>query len=305
MTNEKKTKLDNETKLDNVINAKVEKHSEGKEVGTVSSERIKSAKPVEKKEEVPVVSTRKFKEIRLPDYKEFLKAGVQFGHQTNKWNPRMKRYIYSSKNNIHVLDLNKTLESLSEALKALQETSYKSSVLFVGTKSQVKNIVKDEAVRSGAFFVTNRWAGGLLSNFKTLKKSLDRLNELEKMFEEGVQNRTKQEISWMKKDWERLNRLYGGVKGMKSLPGIVFIMDVTFEQGAVKEANTLNIPIVGVCDTNSNPDGIRFPIPSNDDAIGAIKLITGLAADAVLDGNQGGGVKHIFKDYSRMEVEAK
>lgn len=250
-------------------------------------------------------SERKFKEIRIPDYKEFLKAGVQFGHQTNKWNPKMARYIYTAKNGIHVIDLNKSLESLAVALKATQEKSYKGSVLFVGTKSQVKSIIKEEAMRCGAFFVTNRWAGGLLSNYKTIKKSIDKLNDLERQFEEGVQNRTKQEISWMKKDWERLNRLYGGVKGMSSLPALVFVVDTSFEKGAVKEANTLGIPVVALCDTNSDPDTITYPIPANDDALGSIKLITGLVADAVLDGNQGGGVKHIFKDYNRMEVEVK
>lgn len=255
--------------------------------------------------ETPVKTERKFKEIKLPDFKEFLKAGVQFGHQTNKWNPKMGVYIHTSKNGIHVIDLNKTLELLSKALSAVQMSASKGPILFVGTKSQAHDILRSEAIRCGAFFVDSRWAGGLLTNYKTIKQSLDKLNDLEVQFEEGVENRTKQEISWMKKDWERLNRLYGGVKGMRELPSMVFVVDVNFEKGAVEEAKSLGIPIVAICDTNVDPEGITFKIPSNDDAVGAIKLITGLVADAVLDGNQGSGVKHIFKDYLKMEIEKK
>lgn len=312
---EVKTPLINQ---ENTVNtAKVEQEIVQEKVAVMKDEKIEQTS-IEKKEVKSVVAPvakpvvkpvekieRKYKDMKLPDYKEFLKSGIQFGHQTNKWNPKMSEYIFTTKNNIHVIDINKTLKNLSVAMRAMQIGASSGSVLFVGTKAQLKNIIKDEAIRCGAFFVTNRWAGGLLSNYKIIKKSLEKLNDLERKFEEGVENRTKQEISWMKKDWERLNRLYGGVKGMTTLPKIIFVVDVNFELGVIREAKTLNIPVIALCDTNSDPDLVSYAIPGNDDAIGAVKLVTGLIADAVLDGNQGGGVKHMFKDYTKMEVEVK
>lgn len=251
------------------------------------------------------VETRKFKDVKLPEFKEFLSAGVQFGHQTNKWNPKMAPFIHSSKNNIHIIDLEKTLPALSKALTALQEAAYRGNVLMVGSKGQVSNIVKEQAIKSGANFITNRWPGGVLTNYKQISKSLKRLNELELMFEEGVEGRTKQEIAWMKADWERLNRLYGGVKNMNVLPSALFIVDTKFEKNAVLEAKALGIPVIGIVDTNGDPSIINYPIPANDDANGSLKLLIKLVGDAIAEGNQGGGVKHMFKDYKRMDVVRK
>lgn len=245
---------------------------------------------------------RTFKSIKFPDFKEFLKAGTQFGHQTNKWNPKMQKYIHSAKNGIHIIDLEQTMKCLSSGLNAIQEGSYKGNVLIVATKNQARQLAKEEAIRSGAMFVTHRWPGGLLTNFKQVKKSLKRLNELEKMFEEGVEDMTKYEISVLKKEWERLNKLYGGVKFMANLPSLVIIIDTHFEKNALREANAMKVPVVGIVDTNSDPTTVDYPIPANDDAVGAVSLMLKLIGDAILDGNQGGGIKHIFKDYTKMEV---
>ncbi len=194
---------------------------------------------------------------------------------------------------------------LSRALNAIQQASYKGNVLIIATKNQARELAKEQALRVGSLFVTHRWPGGLLTNFRQAKKSLKRLNELEKMFEEGVEGRTKYEISLLKKEWERLNKLYGGVKYMSSLPELVVIVDTHFEKNALREANILKIPVVGIVDTNSDPSSIDFPIPANDDAIGSLKIMLNLVGDAILDGNQGGGLKHVFKDYKQMEVVRK
>ncbi len=247
---------------------------------------------------------RKFNEIKLPEMKQLLGAGVQFGHQANRWNPKMVKFILGKKNDIHIIDVNKTVEQLKLALSAVQQAANAGEVLFVGTKVSAQDVIKNEAIRCGAHFVVNRWPGGLLTNYSTVKESLNKLISLETQFEEGVANRTKQEIAWMKKDWERLNRLYGGVKFMRGLPKVLFVVDVNFEKGAVKEALKLGIPVVAIVDTNADPD-VTFPIPANDDALGSINIITTLIADAVIDGNQKSGVKHMFKDYSKMTVESK
>jgi small subunit ribosomal protein S2 len=254
----------------------------------------KSSKPVQISKE---------KEVVMPKLQAFLKAGVQFGHETRRWNPKMGKYLFGSKDNIHIIDISQTVELLKKALEFLSGAARKGSILFVGTKRQASQIVKKEAFRSGAYFVTNRWAGGLLTNFKTISKSLRRLNKLEELFETGVEGRTKYEISQMKKEWERLNRIYGGVKAMKRYPTAVVIVDPRYEIGAVNEATLLKIPTIALADSNCNPEDVDYVIPGNDDALGSIRLIMKLLGDATLLGNGGHGVKHKDIDYTKVEVK--
>jgi small subunit ribosomal protein S2 len=243
------------------------------------------------------------KGVTIPDLQTFLKAGVQFGHETRRWNPLMKDYIFGDKGGVHIIDVTQTVDLLQKAAKFLSEASRRGPILFVGTKRQAADIIKDQAIRSGAYFVNNRWAGGLLTNFNGISKSLKRLLALEEMFENGVEGRTKYEVSKMKKEWERLNRIYGGVKGMSRYPSAVIIVDPRYELGAVSESRHLKIPIVGIVDTNCNPDLIDYVVPANDDALKSLKLILGVMADAILLGNGGQGVKHVDKDYTKIEVK--
>jgi small subunit ribosomal protein S2 len=237
------------------------------------------------------------------DIKELLKAGTQFGHEKNRWNPKMKEYIFGLKNNIHIIDLEKTIVSMNEAEKFLIDIASKGPLLFVGTKRQARDIVKKYAIESGSYFITYRWLGGLLSNFKMIKKSLAKFVELEDEFEKGVVNRTKFEVNQMKKEWERMNRIYGGIKTMDRYPVAIVMVDCNFEKGAVIEANAAGIPIVSMVDTNSDPTDIDYVIPANDDAIKSINLIISFLSEAVKKGNKGIGVKHNLKDYSDYNIQ--
>lgn len=239
----------------------------------------------------------------FPDIKEMLAAGVQFGHQTQKWNPKMSQFIFGAKNNIHIIDLIKTEEKLKEAAEYLFQQAQKGNILFVGTKRQVAEIVKDAAVESGSFFVTHRWPGGLLSNFRQIQKSLKRLNQLEVDFKKGIVNRTKFEVNKMKKEWEKMNRLYEGVKLMERFPTAIVVVDSKYERNALKEAKLMRIPVISLVDTNCDPDSVNYPVPANDDAIKSVTLLIGALARSVRQGNLGRGVKHEFVDYSTYEVQ--
>lgn len=241
--------------------------------------------------------------VALPTLQEYLKAGVQFGHEAKRWNPKMKKYVFGVKKGIHVIDLNQTSQKLEEAVKFLTDSARRGPVLFVGTKRQASDIVQEEAIRSGSYFVTHRWAGGLLTNFSMINESLNKLKKLEQDFETGVEGRTKYEISKMKVEWAKLDRLYGGIKDMKRLPTAIVVIDPRYEIGSVVEANKLNIPVVAVVDTNCDPDRIKYVVPGNDDALGAIKLFMRTFADAVKFGNGGQGVVHHLKDYSKVDVK--
>lgn len=258
-----------------------------------------------KKEAQKSVSEPKVKatSIKLPAVEELLEAGVQFGHETKRWSPKMSNYIYTDKDGIHIIDVTKSLEMLEKATKFLVDAASRGEIIFVATKKQSSEIIKNEAVRAGAHFIDQRWAGGLLTNFEIVKKSLNKLKALERSFEEGVEGRTKYEVSQMKKEWQRLDRLYAGVKTISTKPTAVVVFDSKFEKGAIREARKLRIPIVGLVDTNTNPDLIDYLVPSNDDAVAAISLMAKVFADAVLAGNKGNGVKHVFKDYAKMEVK--
>ena len=218
--------------------------------------------------------------------KNLLESGVHFGHQTKRWDPRMKKYIFAERNGIHIIDLQKTIVAIKDAYEAVRKTVLAGkSVLFVGTKKQAQQTVEREAKRCNMFYVNNRWLGGMLTNFTTIKKSLLRLKKLEKMEVDGTfENLTKKEIARLLKERTQLEKNLGGIKEMKELPGIVFIIDTRKEDIAVLEARRVGVPIVAVVDTNCNPEGIDYPIPGNDDAIRAIRLFCAAVAEAVIEG---------------------
>lgn len=221
--------------------------------------------------------------------KQLLEAGVHFGHQTRRWNPKMKRYIFTERNGIYIIDLQKTVKKVEEAynfVKKLSEDGGK--VLFVGTKKQAQESVKNEAERAGQFYVNQRWLGGILTNYKTISKRIKRISEIEKMEEDGLfEVLPKKEVVELKKEYNRLIKFLGGIRDMKSMPDALFVVDPRKERNAIAEARKLNIPIVAIVDTNCDPDEIDYVIPANDDAIRAVKLLTGKMADAVLEGQQG------------------
>lgn len=222
--------------------------------------------------------------------KQLLEAGVHFGHQTRRWNPKMSRYIFTERNGIYIIDLQKTVRKVEEAYNFVREIAGEGkTILMVGTKKQAQEAVKEEAERSGMYYVNQRWLGGTLTNFPTIQKRIARLLKLEKMEEDGTfELLPKKEVIILKKEMERLEKFLGGIKGMKSLPGAMFIIDPRKERIAVAEARKLGIPIVAIVDTNCDPDEIDVIIPGNDDAIRAVKLLTAKMADAVLEGTQQG-----------------
>ncbi|MCM8780270.1 MAG: 30S ribosomal protein S2 [Candidatus Omnitrophica bacterium] len=220
--------------------------------------------------------------------KQLLEAGVHFGHQTKRWNPKMARFIFDQRSGIYIIDLEKTEECLNKARDFLMDLAGKGEIiLFVGTKRQAKEIIKEQAIRAGMYYVIERWPGGLLTNFSTIQKSISRLREIEKMKESGEFSKfTKKEVAGMENELAKLNKNFGGIKDMERIPQALFIVDVKKEETAVKEAKRLNIPIAALIDTNSNPDNIDYPIPGNDDAIKSIGLITKIIADAVIEGRK-------------------
>jgi len=236
-------------------------------------------------------------ELALPTVKELLDNGVHFGHETKRWNPKMNAYIYTKRAGVHILDLAKTLKNLEVALKFVKYAASRGDIAFVGTKRQAYDIIREGAEKSGSHYVINRWAGGLLTNFSITRRSLKKMVDLEKGLAAGVENRTKQEVAWMKKDLERLSRLYEGVKHMSSRPTAVFVVDAKREKIAVKEARKAGIPVIALVDTNTDPDLIDFVIPGNDDSVGSLQLIIDLVVAAVMEGNQGKGLQAIRNTY--------
>ena len=230
--------------------------------------------------------------------KDLLEAGVHFGHQTKRWDPKMKQFIYTERNGIHIIDLQKTVERGEIAYQAVREAVGKGGhVLFVGTKKQAQESIKSEAVRCEQFFVTNRWLGGMLTNFRTIRNSINRLKKIEKMEIDGTfEAMTKKEIMRVTKEKVKLEKVLGGIKEMTSLPSILFIIDPRKEYIAVSEAKKLKIPIVAVVDTNCNPSVIDYPIPGNDDAIRAINLFVKVIADAVIEGETMAGKMMVEKE---------
>ncbi|WP_371369030.1 30S ribosomal protein S2 [Sporomusa rhizae] len=221
--------------------------------------------------------------------KQLLEAGVHFGHQTRRWNPKMAPYIFTERNGIYIIDLQKTVKKVEEAYNFVRDLAAQGqTMLFVGTKKQAQEAVKEEAIRCDMFYVNERWLGGMLTNFQTIQKRINRLRELEDMEEKGMfEVLPKKEVITLRHEMERLQKFLGGIKNMHKLPGALFIIDPRKERIAVAEARNLGIPIVGIVDTNCDPDEIDYVIPGNDDAIRAVKLLTAKVADAVLEGRQG------------------
>lgn len=219
---------------------------------------------------------------------ELLEAGVHFGHQTQRWNPKMKPYIYGARNGIYVLDLRKTTDLLDEAYAVVREFAAKNkNILFVGTKKQAAEVVAEEATRVGAYYINRRWLGGMLTNFETIRGRVNKLRELEDFINSGhAEKLPKKEIAKLNRELGKLSKTLGGIKDMRGLPDLIFIVDQKKEDIAIKEANKLNIPVICLADTNADPEGINYIIPGNDDAIRSIKLITSKLADAVLEGKQ-------------------
>ncbi len=221
--------------------------------------------------------------------KQLLEAGVHFGHQTRRWNPKMAEYIFTERNGIYIIDLQKTVKKVEDAYMFIRELAENGeSVLFVGTKKQAADSIKEEAERVGQYYVNTRWLGGMLTNFETIKKRITRLNQLKKMQEDGTfELLTKKESAKLTLEIEKLEKYLGGIKEMKKLPGALFIVDPRKEHNAVAEARKLHIPIVAIVDTNCDPDEVDYVIPGNDDAIRAVKLISSTMANAILEGRQG------------------
>ena len=221
--------------------------------------------------------------------KQLLEAGVHFGHQTRRWDPRMAEYIFQARNGIHIIDLQKTSKKLDEAYSFVKEQAEEGkTILFVGTKKQAQECVKEAAEKCGMYYVDQRWLGGMLTNFKTIRTRVERLKELEKMQEDGTfEVLPKKEVIVLKKEMEKLEKNLGGIKEMEELPGVLFVVDPKKERTAILEAKKINIPVVGLVDTNCNPEDVDYAIPGNDDAIRAVKLIADVIANAVIEGKQG------------------
>ena len=238
--------------------------------------------------------------------KQLLEAGVHFGHQTRRWNPKMAEYIYTERNGIYIIDLQKSVGKVDEAYQAVADIAAEGgSILFVGTKKQAQDAIKVEAERCGMYYVNERWLGGMLTNFKTIKSRIARLKNIERMSEDGTFDvLPKKEVIQLKKEWDKLEKNLGGIKDMKTLPDAIFVVDPKKERICVQEAHTLGIPLIGIADTNCDPEELDYVIPGNDDAIRAVKLIVSKMADAVVEANQGvAGEEEYVEEAEEAAVE--
>ena len=236
--------------------------------------------------------------------KQLLEAGVHFGHQTRRWDPRMAEYIFQARNGIHIIDLQKTSKKIDEAYAFIKEQSEEGKeILFVGTKKQAQECVKEAALACGMYYIDQRWLGGMLTNFDTIQKRIQRLKDLEEMAQDGTfEILPKKEVILLKKEMDKLEKNLGGIKEMKRIPEVMFVVDPKKERIAILEARKLNIPIVGLIDTNCNPEDVDYVIPGNDDAIRAVKLITSVMANAVIEGKQGESFEPITEEVIENET---
>ena len=236
--------------------------------------------------------------------KQLLEVGAHFGHQAKRWNPKMKPYIYAERNGIHILDLQQTLTSTERAYEFVREISAEGGkVLFVGTKKQAQEAIKEQAERAGMYYVNSRWLGGMLTNFSTIKKRIERMKELERMDAEGILDTdyTKKEAAAFRKELSKLSKNLSGIRDMEKIPDAIYVVDVKMEELPVKEAHLLGIPVFAMIDTNVDPDLITYPIPANDDAIRSVKLITSVMANAIVEGNQ--GIENVEPQSEEVNVE--
>ena len=238
--------------------------------------------------------------------KQLLEAGVHFGHQTRRWNPKMAPYIFTERNGIYIIDLQKTVKKVEEAYNFIREVSAEGKdILFVGTKKQAQEAIQEEAIRSNMHFVNNRWLGGMLTNFKTIQSRIARLKEIETMATDGTfEVLPKKEVIALKKEWEKLEKNLGGIKEMKRIPDAIFVVDPKKERICIQEAHTLGIKLIGIADTNCDPEELDYVIPGNDDAIRAVKLIVSKMADAVIEANQGAEMTAEEVESAEADVEA-
>ncbi len=245
--------------------------------------------PKKRRSFVEEITKREELKMAVVAMKQLLEAGVHFGHQTRRWDPKMAEYIFQARNGIHIIDLQKTSKKLDEAYSFIKEQAEEGkTVLFVGTKKQAQECMKEAALKCGMYYVDQRWLGGMLTNFDTIRTRVQRLKDLETMQEDGTFNiLPKKEVILLKKEMEKLERNLGGIKEMEKLPGVIFLIDPKKERIAILEAKKLGIPVVGLVDTNCNPEELDYPIPGNDDAIRAVKLIADVMANAVIEGKQG------------------
>ena len=237
--------------------------------------------------------------------KQLLEAGVHFGHQTRRWNPKMAPYIYTERNGIHIIDLQKSVGMVDAAYTAINDiVADGGTILFVGTKKQAQDSIKEEAERCGMFYVNERWLGGMLTNFKTIQSRVKRLQKIEEMSEDGTFDvLPKKEVLALKKEWDKLEKNLGGIKNMKRIPDAIFVVDPKKEKICVQEAHTLGITLIGIADTNADPEELDYIIPGNDDAIRAVKLIVSRMADAVIEANQGDAVDNTVDNDEEVPVE--
>ena len=238
--------------------------------------------------------------------KQLLEAGVHFGHQTRRWNPKMDKYIFTERNGIYIIDLQKTVKKVDEAYEFVKSIADQGGkMLFVGTKKQAQEAIKEEAERSGQYYINHRWLGGTLTNYKTIKGRIDRISEIEKMEADGIfEVLPKKEVIQLRKEYDKLNKFLGGIREMKSMPDAMFVVDPKKEHNAIAEAKKLGIPIVGIVDTNCDPDDVDYVIPANDDAIRAVKLLTSKMADAFVSYNEG-NIEEAEEEKAPEQVEEK
>ncbi|WP_236785451.1 30S ribosomal protein S2 [Anaerococcus ihuae] len=243
--------------------------------------------------------------MSIVSMKKLLEAGVHFGHQTRRWNPKMKKFIFTERNGIYIIDLAKTAGQIEKAYETIRDiASEGGSVLFVGTKKQAQDSIEQEAKRCGQYYVSNRWLGGMLTNFNTIRNSVNKLKKYETMEEDGTFDLLpKKEVLQLNKEMDKLEKNLGGIKEMEELPDVLFVVDPSNEEIAVHEARILGIPVISIVDTNCDPDVVDIAIPGNDDAIRAVKLITSLMADAVIEGNQGSEFAVSEEDFEETEID--
>lgn len=236
--------------------------------------------------------------------KQLLEAGVHFGHQTRRWNPKMDKYIFTERNGIYIIDLQKTVKKVDEAYEFVKSIADQGGkMLFVGTKKQAQEAIKEEAERSGQYYINHRWLGGTLTNYKTIKGRIDRISEIEKMEEEGVfEVLPKKEVIELRKEYDKLNKFLGGIREMRTMPDAMFVVDPKKEHNAIAEAKKLGIPVVGIVDTNCDPDDVDYVIPANDDAIRAVKLLTAKMADAFVSYNEG-NIEEVVEEAVEVTTE--
>ena len=242
----------------------------------------------------------------LPDIKDLLEAGVHFGHESKRWDPNFNKYIFAKRDKFHIIDLEQTITCLEKALNFLKKAAGQGEVLFIGTKRQARDFVKEGALECGAAYVVNRWPGGFFTNFPVILKSMKKLIDIETTLEEKSFELSQQDLSILRREWARLDRLFSGVKLLTRVPSCMVVIDANFEKIAVREARKKGIKVVALVDSNTDPSTVDFPIPANDDALKSIELFMSYFKNAVLEGNKGNGLKHVIKDFSKVGIkEAK